>query len=81
MTVPNEINASDWKILDIDHDKRMVVLVSSSTPTVKRYSVPSPIQWAEVNEQVLRVYCEDFVAWEIQVSDGARRKLKHQGAS
>lgn len=75
------MNEHMWSILDIDHDKNTVILVSSSTPTVKRYSVPTPIQWAEVNEQVLRVYCEDLVAWEIQVADGARRKLKHQGSS
>ena len=71
------MNEHMWRILDIDHDKNTVILVSSSTPTVKRYSVPTPIQWAEVDEQVLRVYCEDLVAWESQVSDGARRKLKH----
>ena len=69
-----------WQILDIDHDKKMVIFVSSTNPTVKRYSVPTPIQWAEVVDQVLRVYCEDLVAWEIQVSDGTRRKLKQQGA-
>jgi len=79
MTLHNEATPNVWRILDIDHDKNTVILVSSSTPTVKRYSVPTPIQWAEVEEQVLRVYCEDLVTWEIQVSDGARRKLKHQG--
>lgn len=78
MTVPNEIHAYDWKIMDIDHDKRMVVLVSSSTPTVKRFGVPSAIERAEVNGPVLRIYCEDLVAWEVQVSDGARRKLKQE---
>lgn len=66
-----------WQILDIDHDKRMVVLISKSFPTVKRFGVPNPIQWAEVSGQVLRVYCEDLVAWEIEISDGARRKLAH----
>ncbi len=77
MTLDNEVTPHVWRILDIDHDKNTVILVSSSTPTVKRYSVPTLIQWAEVNEQVLRVYCEELVAWEIQVSDGARRKLRH----
>ena len=67
-----------WRILDIDHDKRMVALISSSTPTVKRFGVPNPIQWAEVVDQRLCVYCEDRVAWEIQIADGARRKLAHK---
>jgi hypothetical protein len=75
------MNKNHWRILDIDHDKNTVILVSSSTPTVKRYSVPTPIQWADVDEQVLRVYCEDLAAWEIQVSDGARRRLNHKGAT
>jgi hypothetical protein len=81
MTLHNETTPNVWRVLDIDHDKNTVILVSSSTPTVKRYSVPTPIQWAQVDDQVLRVYCETLVLWEIQVSDGARRKLKHQGVS
>ena len=81
MTLHNEATPHVWQILDIDHDKNTVILASSTTPTVKRYSVPTTIQWAQVVDQVLRVYCDDLVAWEIQIADGARRKLKHQGVS
>jgi hypothetical protein len=56
----------------------MVVLVSSTTPTVKRYGLPNRVEWAEVDGQHLRVYCEALVAWEIKIADGARRKLKSQ---
>jgi hypothetical protein len=65
-----------WRVLDINHDENMVVLVSSTTPTVKRYGVPNRIEWAEVDGGHLRVYCEALVAWEIRIADGARRKLK-----
>jgi hypothetical protein len=78
MTLQPEMNEHVWQILDIDHDKRMVALISTSSPTVKRFGVPHPIQWAEVLDQVLCIYCEDFVAWHIQISDGARRKLTHK---
>jgi hypothetical protein len=67
-----------WRVLDINHDESMVVLISSTTPTVKRYGVPNRIEWAEVDGQHLRVYCEALVAWEIKIADGARRKLKSQ---
>ena len=70
------MNEHMWRILDIDHDKNTVILVSSSTPTVKRYSVPHNIEWAEVDGEQLRVYCEALVAWEIRIMDGARRKLR-----
>ena len=55
-----------------------VLLVSSTTPTVKRYGVPNRIEWAEVAGDHLRVYCEALVAWEIRIVDGARRKLRQQ---
>jgi hypothetical protein len=75
------MNQDEWRILDINHDENMVVLVSSTTPTVKRYGVPNRIEWAEVDGEHLRVYCEVLAAWEIKIADGARRKLNHQGAS
>ena len=70
------MNKDEWQILDINHDENMVVLVSSTTPTVKRYGVPNRVEWAEVAGEHLRVYCEALVAWEIKIADGARRKLK-----
>ena len=70
------MNQDQWRILDINHGENMVVLVSSTTPTVKRYGVPNRIEWAEVAGEHLRVYCEAFVAWEIRIVDGARRKLR-----
>jgi hypothetical protein len=72
------MSLDQWKILDINHDENMVVLVSSTTPTVKRYGVPNNIEWAEVDGEHLRVYCEALVAWEIKIADGARRKLRSQ---
>jgi hypothetical protein len=72
------MSLDQWKILDINHDENMVVLVSSTTPTVKRYGVPNNIEWAEVDGEHLRVHCEALVAWEIKIADGARRKLKSQ---
>jgi hypothetical protein len=38
------MNKDEWQILDINHDENMVVLVSSTTPTVKRYGVPNRIE-------------------------------------
>jgi hypothetical protein len=70
------MNSDEWRILDINHDENKVVLVSSKSPTVKRYAVPNNIEWAEVAGEHLRVYCEALVAWEIKIADGARRKLK-----
>ena len=70
------MNQDQWRILDINHGENRVVLVSSTTPTVKRYGVPNSIEWAEVAGEHLRVYCEAFVAWEIRIVDGARRKLR-----
>jgi hypothetical protein len=72
------MNQDEWRILDIDHEKNMVVLVSNKSPTVKRYGVPNNIEWAEVDGEHLRVYCEALVAWEIRIVDGARRKLRQQ---
>jgi hypothetical protein len=66
------MHQNQWQILDINHDENMVVLVSSTTPTVKRYAVPNRIEWAKVNEEHLRVYCEALVAWELKIADGAR---------
>jgi hypothetical protein len=54
----------------------MVVLVSNKSPTIKRYGVPHNIEWAQVVGEHLRVYCQTFVAWEIKIADGARRKLR-----
>ncbi len=70
------MDQEEWRILDIDHEKNMVVLVSSKSPTVKRYGLPNSIEWAEVAGEHLRVYCQTFVAWEIKIADGARRKLR-----
>jgi hypothetical protein len=70
------MHQDQWQILDINHDENMVVLVSSTNPTVKRYAVPNNIEWAEVAGEHLRVYCDALVAWEIKISDGARRKLR-----
>jgi hypothetical protein len=72
------MNQDEWRILDINHDEKKVVLVSSTSPTVKRYGVPNKIEWAEVDGQTLRVYCEDLVTWEVNIADGARRKLRPQ---
>jgi hypothetical protein len=72
------MNKDEWRILDINHDENMVVLVSSTTPTVKRYGVPNRIEWAEVAGEHLRVYCEALVAWEIKIVDGGSRKLRLQ---
>jgi hypothetical protein len=66
----------EWQILDINHEENKVVLVSNKSPTVKRYGVPNNIEWAEVDGEHLRVYCEALVAWEIRIVDGARRELK-----
>jgi hypothetical protein len=52
------MSLDQWQILDINRDENMVVLVSSTTPTVKRYAVPNRIEWAKVAGQHLRVYCE-----------------------
>lgn len=52
----------------------MVVLVSSSTPTIKRYSAVSPIEHALVDDGVLYVHCEDGVNWVIDISNGSRKK-------
>lgn len=65
-----------WRILDINHDENKVVLVSSTNPTVKRYGVPNNIEWAEVEGEYLRIYCEALVVWKIKIADGSRRKLK-----
>jgi hypothetical protein len=72
------MSLDQWKILDINHDENMVVLVSSTSPTVKRYAVPTNIEWAEVDGEHLRVYCEALLGWEIRIADGARRKLRSQ---
>ena len=72
------MNQDHWRILDINHGENRVVLVSSTTPTVKRYGVPNRIEWAEVAGAHLRVYCEAFVAWEIRITDGARKKIRSQ---
>ena len=72
------MNQDQWRILDINHGENRVVLVSSTTPTVKRYGVPNSIEWAEVAGEHLRVYCEAFVAWEIRIVDGARKKIRSQ---
>jgi len=37
-----------WRILDINHQENMVVLVSSASPTIKRFGAPSPIANAKV---------------------------------
>jgi len=70
------MNQNEWRILDINYDENKVVLVSNKSPTVKRYSVPNSVEWAEVDGETLRVYCEAFVAWEIKIANGARRKIK-----
>lgn len=70
-----DLALSTWRILDINHQDNMVVLVSASSPTVKRYGAPSPIERAEVKEDTLCIHCEDGVTWSIQISDGSRRKL------
>jgi hypothetical protein len=70
------MDQEEWRILDINHDKNMVVLVSNKSPTIKRYGVPHNIEWAQVVGEHLRVYCQTFVAWEIKIADGARRKLR-----
>jgi hypothetical protein len=70
-----DLALSTWRILDINHQDNMVVLVSASSPTVKHYSAPSTIDRAEVLHDSLNIYCEDGVAWSIRISDGSRRKL------
>lgn len=77
MSTPAVPNDYVWQILEIEHDRKMLRLISNSTPTVKRFGVPDPIEWAEVTGPYLKVYCQGFVAWEIQISNGARRKFKH----
>ena len=72
----NAMSKDQWRILDINHDEKKVVLVSSTTPTVKRYGVPNNIEWAEVDGDHLRVYCEAMVDWEIKIVNGERRRLR-----
>ena len=63
-----------WRILDINHQDNMVVLVSNASPTIKRFGAPSPIANAEVVMEQLHIHCDDGVSWCIQISDGARKK-------
>ena len=70
------MSQNEWQILDINHDENKVVLVSSKSPTVKRYGVPNNIEWAKVDGEHLRVYCESLVTWEIKIANGSRRKLR-----
>lgn len=63
-----------WRVLDINHQDNMVVLVSSASPTVKRYGAPSSIERAEVVHEHLLIYCEDGVCWSVNIADGSRRK-------
>ena len=44
------------KIQDTNHDENMVVLVSSTNPSVMRYAVPNRIDWAEVDGEHLSIY-------------------------
>jgi hypothetical protein len=53
----------------------MVVLVSGTSPTVKRYGTPSAIDKAEIVQGHLLVNCEDGVNWSINIADGSRRKV------
>ena len=64
-----------WQIQDIDHVFHMVALVCSTTPTIKRFGVPGPIDGAEVVGEHLLVHCASGVTWAIRISDGSRRKL------
>lgn len=64
-----------WRILDINHQENMVVLVSSASPTIKRFGAPSPIANAEVVMEQLHIHCDDGVVWCIQISDGSRKKF------
>ena len=66
---------TDWRILDINHQDNMVVLVSGTSPTVKRYGTPSAIDKAEIVQGHLLVNCEDGVIWSINIADGSRRKV------
>jgi hypothetical protein len=68
------MQTTDWRILDINHQDNMVV-VSGSSPTVKRYGAPSAIDKAEIELGHLIVYCEDGVNWSINIADGSRRKV------
>lgn len=70
-----EVKTEDWRILDINHQDNMVILVTSSKPTVKRYGAPATIDKAEISNDSLMIYCEDGVTWRINISDGARRKV------
>jgi len=55
------MQTTDWRILDINHQDNMVVLVSGSSPTVKRHGTPSAIDKAEILQGNLLVKCEDGV--------------------
>jgi hypothetical protein len=70
-----KVTDSVWRILDINHQENMVVLVSGTSPTVKRYGTPSAIDKVEIELGHLIVYCEDGVNWSINIADGSRRKL------
>ena len=69
------MQTTEWRILDINHQDNMVVLVSGTSPTVKRYGTPSAIDKAEIELGHLIVYCEDGVNWSINIADGSRRKV------
>ena len=67
------MNQDSWRILDINHQDNMVVLVSSDSPTVKRYGTPTAIDKAEIVGDHLIVHCDDVMR-SINIADGSRRK-------
>ncbi len=69
-------NLHTWRVLDINHQDNMVVLVSSDSPIVKRYGAPNTIAHVEVVMEHLHIQCEDGVCWCINILDGSRRKAK-----
>lgn len=65
----------DWRVVEINRLEDMVTLVSSATPTIKRFGAPTPIDRCEVVDDHLLLYCKDGVVWSIKIEDGSRRKL------
>ena len=71
--MPSRTPKNQWRILDINHEEGVVVLVLTDYPNVKRFNVMEGIIRAKIEGNCLIVYCENDYVWSINIDNGSRR--------
>ena len=72
------MQTTDWRILDINHQDNMVVLVSGTSPTVKRYGTPSAIDKAEIELGAKSRFKPTYAAQTTSLFGHIRLRAKRQ---